>query len=134
MDPFILEIALRIAGLILAGLVVANFVAPKRFNYSSNLAGAGVFVRQVFYVHCAYIIAIIAGLAMLCLGWPELLLKDRMGKVLCGFFALFWFSRVVVQLTYYDAEIRRSNRFWDVFFLGVFLTLGTIFTLATIFP
>lgn len=134
MKPFILETALRIAGLILTGLVVANFVAPKRFNYRSNLAGAGVFVRQVFYVHCAYIIAIIGGLALLCLGWPELLLKDRMGKVLCGFFALFWFSRVVVQLTYYDTETRRSNRFWDIFFLGVFLTLGAIFTLASFAP
>lgn len=134
MNPFILETALRIAGLILAGLVVANFVAPKRFNYRSNLAGSGAFVRQVFHVHCAYIIAIIGGLALLCLGWPELLLNDRMGKVLCGFFALFWLSRVLVQLTYYDAEVRSSNRFWDVFFLGVFLTLAVIFTLATIFP
>ncbi len=134
MNPFILETTLRIAGLILSGLVVANFVAPKRFNYRENLAGSAVFVRQVFYVHCAYIIAIIVGLALLCLGWPELLLKDRMGKVLCGFFALFWFSRVVVQLTYYDTETRRSNRFWDVFFLGVFLTLGAIFTLATFSP
>ncbi len=134
MNPFILETALRTAGLILAGLVVANFVAPKRFNYRSNLAGSGAFVRQVFHVHCAYIIAIIGGLALLCLGWPELLLNDRMGKVLCGFFALFWLSRVLVQLTYYDAEVRSSNRFWDVFFLGVFLTLAVIFTLATIFP
>lgn len=131
MNPFILETTLRIAGLILTGLVVANFIAPKKFNYRSNLAATGVFVRQVFYVHCAYIISIIAGLALLCLGWPELLLKDRMGNVLCGFFALFWLSRVVVQLTYYDTEIRRSNRFWDLFFLGVFLTLGSIFTLAT---
>ena len=134
MNPFILETAIRIAGLILAGLVVANFVAAKRFNYRSNLAGSGAFVRQVFHVHCAYIIAIIGGLALLCFGWPELLLNDRMGKVLCGFFALFWLSRVLVQLTYYDAETRRTNRFWDVFFLGVFLTLAVIFTLATLFP
>jgi len=131
MNPFILGTTLRLAGLILTGLVVANFVAAKRFNYRSNLAGSAVLVRQVFYVHCAYIVSIIASLALLCLGWPELLLKDRMGKVLCGFFALFWLSRVVVQLTYYDPETRRSNRFWDVFFLGVFLALASIFTLAT---
>lgn len=133
MNPFIIETALRIAGLILTGLVVANFVATKRFNYQANLASSGVFVRQVFYVHCAYIITIIAALALLCLGWPELLLNDRMGKVLCGFFSLFWLSRVVVQLTYYDSEIRRADRCWDVFFLGVFLTLAVIFALATFF-
>lgn len=134
MNPLILETALRIAGLILTGLVVANFVAPKKFNYSANLANSSVFVRQVFYVHAAYIISIIGGLAILCLGWPELLLNDRMGKILCAFFALFWFSRVIVQLTYYDPSMRRVNRFWDVFFLGVFLTLAVIFTLATFYP
>lgn len=134
MNPIIIETALRIAGLMLTGLVVANFVAPKRFDYASNLAGSGAFVRQVFYVHCAYIVAIIAGLALLCLGWPELLMEKGMGKVLSAFFALFWLSRIIVHLTYYDRELRAQNRCWDFFFLAVFFALAIIFALATFFP
>jgi hypothetical protein len=134
MHPSFVETVLRIAGLMLTGLVVANFVAPKRFNYGANLAGSSVFVRQVFYVHAAYLISILGALAVLCLGWPELLINDRMGRILCAFFALFWFSRVIVQLTYYDPTIRRENRYWDLFFLGVFLTLGGIFALGTFYP
>ncbi len=126
-----METALRLAGLILSGLVLANFVAAKRFGYARNLAGAEVLVRQVFYVHCAYIVVIIAALAFLCLGWPHLLLEDGMGRVLCVFFALFWASRVVVQLTYYDRVRRRQDRVWDIFFLGVFTTLAVIFTAAS---
>ncbi len=57
-----------------------------------------------------------------------------MGRVLCGFFGLFWGSRIFVQLTYYDRVARRRDRGWDAFFLGVFLILSTIFTLAAIFP
>ena len=133
MNIFILEIGLRIAGLILTGLVAANFVAAKRWDYANNLAGIQMIVRQVFYVHCAYIIAIIAALALLCLGWPWLLLEGGMARVVCAFFGLFWASRVVVQLTYYDKEIRRHDRWWDGFFLGVFLTLALIFTLAAIY-
>jgi len=125
-----LEMALRFAGLILTGLVLANVVAAKRFRYAENLAGAEVLVRQVFYVHCAYIVAIIAALALLCLGWPQLLLGDGMGRVLCGFFGLCWASRVMVQLTYYDRKRRQQERGWDVFFLGVFVVLGVIFALA----
>jgi hypothetical protein len=132
MNAHQLELGLRGAGLILTGLVVANFVAAKRFGYARNLAGADLMVRQIFHVHCAYIIAIIAALALLCLGWPQLLLEDRMGRVLCGFFGLFWGSRVVVQLTYYDHELRRKERGWDVFFLGVFGILTAVFTLAAI--
>lgn len=127
-----LVLLLRLAGLMLCGLVAANHVATGRFRYQENLAGCEVMVRQIFHVHCAYIVAIIAGLALFCLGWPRLLLADGMGRVLCGFFALFWSSRVMVQLLYYDRETRRRNRGWDVFFLGVFGILGLIFTLAAL--
>jgi hypothetical protein len=130
MDILNIETGLRVAGLILTGLVAANFVAAKRWNYSRNLAGAETIVRQVFFVHCAYIVVIIAALAVLCLGWPHLLVEDGMGRVLSGFFGIFWGSRVVVQLTYYDRELRRRDRAWDAFFLGVFLALASIFTLA----
>ena len=133
MNTFNLEIGLRGAGLILLGLVFANFVAAKRWRYADNLAGAVPMVRQIFYVHCAYIVAIIAALAVLCLGWPHLLLEGKMSRVLCGFFGIFWGSRVVVQLTYYDPEVRRRDRAWDVFFLGVFAVLGAVFTLAAIY-
>lgn len=134
MNPFIIEAALRIAGLMLTGLVLANFVAAKRWDYSGNLTGTMTIIRQIFHVHCAYIIAIIAGLALLCLGWPQLLMEKGMGQVLSAFFAVFWLSRVIVQLTYYDRELRAQNRCWDIFFLAVFLTLAIIFALATCFP
>ncbi|RYD64157.1 MAG: hypothetical protein EOP83_10440 [Verrucomicrobiaceae bacterium] len=128
-----LVIALRIAGLMMAGIVMANFVAANRWRYRENLANSEVMVRQVFHVHCAYIIAIVGSLGALCLGWPQLLLADGMGRVLSGFFGVFWASRVIVQLTYYDKETRRNERGWDLFFLGVFATLSTIFTLTSIY-
>lgn len=130
MNTQILEILFRGIGLVLVGLVVANFFAVKRWRYVENLQAVEPMVRQVFNVHCAYIISIIGGLALLCLGWPELLLEGRMSRAVCGFFGLFWGSRVVVQLTYYDAEMRRQNRGWDIFFLGVFLVLAVVFTLG----
>lgn len=133
MNPQHLEIALRITGLMMTGLVAANFVAAKRWRYRENLAGCDVMVRQVFHVHCAYIITIISALATLCLGWPGLLLADGTGRVLSGFFGAFWASRVLVQLAYYDAETRRRDRGWDLFFLGVFLAMAIVFTLAAIF-
>jgi hypothetical protein len=132
MNVLYLEIGLRIAGLMLLGLVVANFVAAKRLQYAHNLAGSATMVRQIFYVHCAYIIAIVSALALLCLGWPELLHEEKMGRILSGFFGLFWASRVIVQLTYYDKEVRRQERAWDVFFLAIFALLSTVFTLAAI--
>lgn len=134
MGTTVIETALRVAGVMLLGLVAANFVAAKRWDYSGSLAGTRVIVRQIFHVHCAYIVAIITALALLCLGWPALLLADGMGRILSAFFALFWLSRLILQLTYYDKGMRRDDRAWDVFFLGVFLTLCIIFTLAACQP
>ena len=133
MNALNLQIGLRGAGLMLLGLVLANFVAARRWNYAGNLAGAEPMVRQIFHVHCAYIIATVAALALLCLGWPQLLLQGAMGGGLCGFFGLFWGSRVLVQLAYYDREIRRKARGWDVFFLMIFAALGAVFTLAAFY-
>jgi len=133
MNTEMMGVALRLAGLAQVGLVIANFVAAKRFGYARSLVGAEVIVRQIFYVHCGYIVFLIAALGALCLGWPELLLGDRMGKVVCFFFAVFWGSRVIVQLGYYDPEMRRVQRGWDVFFLCVFGGLAVIFLLGGIF-
>jgi hypothetical protein len=131
MNRELVEIGLRIAGLILTGLVLANFIAAKRWDYAGSLGGTKLIVRQIFNVHCAYIVAIITALALISLGWPSLLLEGGFSKVFCAFFSLFWLSRVIVQLTYYDRELRRNDRCWDIFFLGVFLTLSFIYALAT---
>jgi len=124
---------LRFAGLICVGLVVANFVAAARLGYAENLAESGNLVRQIFYVHCGYIVLLIAALAFLCLGWPRLLLADGMGRVVSGFFTVFWGSRVLVQLVYYDKVERARERFWDLFFLCVFFALALIFGTATFY-
>ncbi|MGJ8694996.1 MAG: hypothetical protein ACSHYF_01650 [Verrucomicrobiaceae bacterium] len=120
----------RLAGLACAGLIVANFIAAKRFGYARSLVGAETIVRQIFYVHCGYIVFVISALAVLCLGWPELLREPGMGRVVSVFFGVFWTSRVVVQLTYYDGGLRAAERFWDIFFLIVFGALGVIFFTA----
>lgn len=125
-----IELFLNLAGLICVGLVVANFVAAPRLGYVRHLEGVDSVVRQIFFVHCGYIVMLIAALAMLCLLRPGLLLEEGMGRIVSGFFTVFWGSRVVVQLTYYDKARRREERFWDVFFLLVFFTLAMIFAAA----
>ena len=63
-------ILLRIAGLMCLGLVVANLVGVKRLKYAVNLETSEPIVRQIFYVYCGYIVMLIMGLTVLCLGWP----------------------------------------------------------------
>lgn len=132
LNPEAMLLLFRFAGLVMLGLLVANMVAPKRLNYASSLRKADLIVRQIFYVHCAYIILVIAGLTLLCLGWPQLLLGGELARGLCGFFAFFWLSRVVTQLSYYDKRLRAQERGWDLFFLVVFAFLGGVFLMGVL--
>jgi hypothetical protein len=47
---------------------------------------------------------------------------------------VFWGSRVVVQLCYYDRELRRANRFFDLLFIVGDGYLATVFGLAALLP
>ena len=127
-----IEVGLRVSGLVLVGLCAANFVAAKRWDYGGSLAGTKRIVRQIFFVHGAYIVGLIAALAALCLIWPQGFREPGMGRLVSGFFGLFWGSRVLVQCFYYDPEERRRNRAWDLFFLGVFTWLSVVFILAAL--
>jgi hypothetical protein len=49
-----------------------------------------------------------------------------LGRFLATAIALFWFFRAPVQLLYYDATLRRENRWSDVAF-----TAGALFLAAT---
>ena len=103
----------------------------SRLQYRKNLAGASEIVRQVFYVHAAYIVLVVLGFAALSLLFPDELVSGRpLGRFLSTFLAVFWLLRVPIQLFYYPAEIRRQNRLADVIFTVAFAFLALVFGLA----
>jgi hypothetical protein len=55
-----------------------------------------------------------------------------MARAIAGFLALFWASRVVLQFVYYDRELRRQNRLFDVLFILADGYLAAVFATAAI--
>src|SRR5260370_10595332 len=96
---------------------LANLPLASRLQYRKNLAGASAIVREVFYVHAAYIVLVVLGFAALSLLFPAQLASGRpLGRFLIPFLAIFWLLRVPIHLLYYPAEIRRQNRLADGIF------------------
>src|ERR1043165_779843 len=60
-------------------------------------------------------------------------LPSRLGRFLSGFIAVFWTLRVFIQRFYYDAELKRQNRFFDIGFTLAFLYLAVVFSVAAVF-
>lgn len=123
----------QIAGAVQLAIGLANLPLARRLEYGKNLAGASAIVRQIFYVHAAYIVLIVFGFAALSLLFAAELTSGRpLGRFLSVFLAIFWLLRVPIQLLYYPDEIRRQNRLADVIFVVAFAFLAIVFGLAAI--
>jgi hypothetical protein len=123
------------AGAVHVGIMVANIPLPGRLRVRERLAGVPRFVRQIFYVHWVYIVIVLGLFAALCFGFTgELAGASALGRFLSGFMAGFWLLRIVLQVFYYDEEVRRENRGLDMLYLVALVVLVVIFGVAVVRP
>src|ERR1700722_16628889 len=110
-----------------------NFFAFRKFGYRENLQKVSPVVREVFLVQNAYLVLVLAGLALVCFCFAsELAGGSPLGRPLAGFLSAFWGARIVVQLVLYDRQLRRENWRFDLLFLGAFTYMTVIFTLGAL--
>ena len=122
---------IQVAGAVQLAVGLANLPLAWRLQYHKNLVGASAMVRQVFYVHAAYIVLVVLGFSALSFLFPGELVSGRpLGRFLSAFLAIFWLLRVPIQLFYYPQDIRRQNRLADVVFTMAFAFLAIVFGLA----
>ena len=121
------------AGAVHLGIIAANVPLPRRLRVREHLSGVPQFIRQIFYVHWIYIVIVLGMFAGLCFGFaPELAGASALGRFLSGFLAGFWLLRIVLQLLYYDREIRRESRLLDSMYLGALVVLVGVFGTAAL--
>src|SRR6266851_7421935 len=88
----------------------ANFFAPRKLHYGENLRNVSPIVRDVFIVQNIYIVLVQVAFALLCfLFAPDLAGASPLGRFLSGFLALFWGLRVLSQLFFYNAEVKKEH-------------------------
>ncbi|HKW64760.1 MAG TPA: hypothetical protein VJN89_19560 [Candidatus Acidoferrum sp.] len=118
---------LWLAGLVQVAIAFANFFLPAKLKYRENLSRVAPIIRQIFVVHSVYIVGVVLLFAAVTFGFTgELASGHGLGRFLAAGIALFWLLRAPVQLFYYDATLRRENRWGDIAF-----TAGALFLAAT---
>ena len=121
------------AGAVHLGIVAANVRLPGRLRVRERLAGVPPFLRQIVYVHWVYIVIVVGLFAALCFGFAaDLAGASSLGRFLSGFIAGFWLLRIVLQIFYYDREVRRENQGLDLLYLGSLIVLVAIFGTAAL--
>src|SRR3954465_10688065 len=107
-----------LAGVALLAIAAANFFAPRVLRYGQNLALVSPIVRQIFLVHCAYIVLVLCGQAALCFFFPEEPAgRSAIGRSLSAFCALFWLTRFILQGWYYDRAAKGGYPRFNLLFL-----------------
>ena len=103
---------LRIVGAIMAVLVVVNLFVPGRLRWREELARVSLVNRQIFQVHTAFIVLILAMFAVLLLTSADALLEPtRLSRLILAGLTIFWGVRLLTQFCYYSPAIWRGDRF-----------------------
>ena len=124
---------LWLAGFIQIAIAFVNLFIPKKLNYQENLERVAPIIRQIFVVHSAYIVGVVLLFAVVTFGFASELASGRgLGRFLAAAMALFWLCRAPVQLLYYDASLRRTNRAADSAFTLAALFLSTAYGAAAL--
>jgi hypothetical protein len=112
-----LFLLLWLAGFVQVAIAFANLFLPKKLHYQDNLSKVSPIIRQVFVVHSVYIVGVVLLFAAVTFGFAgELASGHGLGRFLAAAMALFWLCRAPVQLLYYDATLRKENRWGDLAF------------------
>jgi hypothetical protein len=128
-----LEPFLWVAGVLQWLIAFSNAFAARLFRYRENMAKVTPFVREVFIVQNVYIMATVATFGVICILFaPELTGQSALGRFLSGFLAIFWGGRIIIQLFFYDKDVKRSRPIANVAFLATFIYLSGLFAIAAI--
>jgi hypothetical protein len=123
---------LWLAGLVQVAIVSANVFLPAKLKYRENLSRVSPIIRQIFVVHSTYIVGVVLLFAALTFGFAgDLASGHGLGRFLAAAIAFFWLFRAPVQLLYYDATLRRENRWGDIAFTAAALFLAATYGAAS---
>jgi len=103
---------LKIAGVLLLVLAAAHGAFGKRFNWEQDLAKLSLLNRQIFYVHCVFIVLVLAMFGALSLfGTGALLTPSPLARAVLAGLVIFWTARLYVQFFVYDRRLWKGNVF-----------------------
>lgn len=128
-----LLLLLWLAGFVQLAIASANLFLPAKLKYRENLSRVSPIIRQIFVVHSVYIVGVVLLFAAATFAFAgELASGHGLGRFLAAAIAVFWLLRAPVQLLYYDATLRRENRWGDIAFTTAALFLAVTYGAASL--
>ena len=134
LSPDTLLLHLRLAGVVMASLVVVNLLVPRRFHWREEMSRLSLVNRQIFQAHSVFLVltlALFSALLLTC--GPALLEPTRLSRAVLAGLTIFWGLRMLMQWCFYSPLIWRGHRFNTVMhytFSVVWVYVTTVFAVT----
>lgn len=134
LSPDTLLLHLRLAGVVMASLVVVNLLVPRRFHWREEMSRLSLVNRQIFQAHSVFLVltlALFSALLLTC--GPALLEPTRLSRAVLAGLTIFWGLRMLMQWCFYSPLLWRGHRFNTVMhytFSVVWVYVTTVFAVA----
>lgn len=128
-----MELHLKIIGTLLIALALAHATFPKYFNWKQELSLLSIMNRQMMYVHSFFIAFIVLLMGLLCITSADDLLHTTLGKRISLGLAIFWTTRLFIQLFGYSSKTWKGKKFETavhILFLLFWTYLSVVFILT----
>ena len=126
-----LSVNLRLAGLVILGLAAAYPIYPRYFRWRDELQAVSLLTRQIFFVHCGFIVMLLILQGVLLLAVPHALVEPTTaGLALLVGLTVFWVYRLFAQLFMYERRLWIGNRLHTivhVVFTAIWCYLSGVF-------
>jgi hypothetical protein len=100
LQPFIFA-----SGVLHFGTLLASAAVPQVLDWKGELRKLDLLSRQLIWVHGLFIVLTIIGFGMLTICYSgDLASRTPLARAVCGFIALFWTARLLVQFFVFDAR------------------------------
>jgi hypothetical protein len=92
-----------LAGVSQLGIVTGSLAIPRVLRWREDLARLRPLTRQVFWTYAGYIWCTNLAFGLVSTFAPRWLLDHTpLAGAICGFIAIYWGARLVIQFTYFD--------------------------------
>ena len=94
----VMELLIFMAGVGQLGVLIASAVVPFRLKWKTELAGLTRLHRQMYWVYGGYVVLAIVAFSLISLfNAAELARGSGLARGVCGYIAVFWGARLVLQ-------------------------------------
>ncbi|HEV3120776.1 MAG TPA: hypothetical protein VGY53_02685 [Isosphaeraceae bacterium] len=120
-----------LAGVSQLGIVAGSLAIPRVLRWRDDLARLRPLTRQIFWTYAAYIWCTNLAFGLVSTFAPKWLLDGTpLAGAVCGFIALYWGARVVIQFAYFDRNDAPKGPLFalaEAILVGLFLFLTLVF-------